>query len=1455
VGCEPIIKGLHRSIEPIIIKDMQPPWLCGLIISIRFLLLMLPRETHGACLTCPSGQYTSGCTTVASGTCTSCVICKAGEYTTCGGTQAGACVVCPTGTMSPGYFPSATFCLTCSSGYYAPITVGGSTSCVACAVCPAGQYMSGCANANAGACTACQTGTYSTGTGMTACYDCQACGYGWYVAGCAGTSAGACASCPSGTYSDVWSASTCKTCAACPQLGLYLSGCYALYPGTCTACLAGTYSNVLKTTACVSCSAGTYAASSGASTCVACAVAPPGSYLSNCGTAWAGSIRPCPAGTYSNAPGVTACTACASGSYVSVTGATVCSPWQSCASGAFNLGCNQTASGTCVLCPNKTYTPGSGYTSCLQCAQATYTPNPGATACLPCVACAAGLFSPCTEACQPCPSWTYAPSSGSSACLACAPCPTGSASSCGGGSQGQCLPCPLGTFVWSTTAVNASACNTCAPGTYSASNVGTSCTACIQGTYASTASASACSICAGGSYVDSVGASACGVCPNGTYSYTKATVCLGCVCSPGSFFSVGCGAGSAGVCTTCGSGLYSTAAQATRCLSCPDGTYGPVAGATSCVQCASCAGNAFTSCKGASAGVCAACPAGSYAGANISTVCTTCPAGCNVKAGGCSAGYYMPVPAFTTCVACKAGTYSTGSGQLDAIEWDMGTYSFSSALQSGVDCKLPALDAEGGWCPSSNVGGSEWVQLDLGAQPQQVRGIITQGRATASEWVLSFNVGYSLDGVLWTVLGPFQSRTEKMVDSYTRVLTMLPAPQTTRYLRLWPLTFNAWPSLRWNALVSAPVCKACDTGLYSLGINVSTCAACATPPANGYYFASECDSWKCNVGFYRSKANVCERCRNSSLCAPGQFRPLCTDGLGDTQTCDHACTNRASSAQAVYLGPAEDNTESTCPWGCTQGYFKNAYDRNCAPCPPPCDVGKYATAACVSLSSELLTPPACGVCAVPDNAQATGPGTIFGNASSCPFQCNAGYFWKPPFNCTAWTAVCAQGFGWNPGTALADATCTPCPHQGDPNYVFFMPNSCRFTCGVGWESLVGLNATTLCQGCAAGKYKNNTLGVACEPCPPSQYQENPAQPDCKPVPRNGAANALGSDFTCNNGFFRQVTDFLALISCAACPGNPVQNAQQAIWSQCGLVSLTCNLGYYRNWTSLSCLACGTQPPPNSNWAPYNASAFCPTCTSTLPVQDWSLSCSFTCNAGYYLQNYACVRCATVSCSAGLYPQLCTGGATQDVCMNCSYQLSSNQMWAQEGCQWQCAAGFTAIGASCSLCAVGTYKTAAGNQTCAGCGPGRFAVSALSCMGCMPGTYTNKTAASVCSACPSGQFVAQSNATACYACDVTWPNSYASSMSTSCTQCDWTSPYSANGSTCGYPPPPCPGGYFLPYQGTACLLCPQGTFCAPGQPPVFCLGPYSKVPALSAADCLSTNGVTPLTICDAYMTKQ
>jgi hypothetical protein len=709
------------------------------------------------------------------------------------------------------------------------------------------------------------------------------------------------------------------------------------------------------------------------------------------------------------------------------------------------------------------------------------------------------------------------------------------------------------------------------------------------------------------------------------------------------------------------------------------------------------------------------------------------------------------------------------------------------------------------------------------APVQAVNGVVVQGRATAGEWVTTLSIAYSQDGYVWTAVGVFSANS----NSYTRAILVFPSAVSARYLKLVPLTFNSWPSLRWNALVWASPCSTCLPGAYSLGISVSTCVACAAAPANAYFPAPGC-GWLCNVGFFRNP--TCTRCLDSSRCGAGQYRPNCTGGLLNDQGCTGSCTTKQQTQQAVYLGPSSDNSDSGCPWACNAGYFKDMI-QSCTACPPPCGTGLYASAACVPLSSVAMVLPTCVPCLLPGSSTAWGAGTVPGNASSCPYTCNPGYYGQA---CLPWTAVCNPGYNWTAGTNTSDATCKACPYAGVYGYYFYITNLCSYYCTPG----VGLSNAT-CQQCAAGKYKDSTSAAACAVCPQNTYQNSPGQSACIQVPANGLGNAGLTNFVCNGGYMRvyAMAPLTLLDTCGACPGNPVLNSLSVAWSACSVTSLACNPGYYLNWSALLlCVGCGLQPPANSVWAPYNASAVCPACTA---LQDRQVSCPFACNAGYYSQGFGCVRCATVTCSGGLYAQLCTGQVTFDSCLVCPYQLSgSRQMWVAQ-CQWQCLAGFWLQADACVTCSAGFFKASVGNQTCSGCGLGSCALSAISCIQCPPGTYSALSAASACLQCPFGTIAPLSNSSACRACPTgMWPQLYASSSGTSCLQCTWATPTAASpGGPCTNPAPPCPAGYYLPFSSAACLLCPQGTYCAMGSRQLFCTtSATTSVPATSVSDC-------------------
>ena len=213
-----------------------------------------------------------------------------------------------------------------------------------------------------------------------------------------------------------------------------------------------------------------------------------------------------------------------------------------------------------------------------------------------------------------------------------------------------------------------------------------------------------------------------------------------------------------------------------------------------------------------------------------------------------------------------------------------------------------------------------------------------------------------------------------------------------------------------------------------------------------------------------------------------------------------------------------------------------------------------------------------------------------------------------------------------------------------------------------------------------------------------------------------------------------------------------------------------------------------------------------------------------------------------------------GGSTMDSCLQCAYQLGIHQIWFSQ-CIWQCTAGFflSAPSVQCVACPSGTYKTSNGNQSCSNCGMGSYAMSGISCVVCGSGTFSNGSASSACSMCGAGQYGASQNMTACLQCTSlgTWPNSYeGGNGSTGCSQCTWAMPSSVNGINCSYavPSPSCPDGYYVPYLGSACILCPSGTYCVAGKQPAFCpyTVPLSVQPSISVLNCTSqgatiTNG--------------
>ena len=108
----------------------------------------------------------------------------------------------------------------------------------------------------------------------------------------------------------------------------------------------------------------------------------------------------------------------------------------------------------------------------------------------------------------------------------------------------------------------------------------------------------------------------------------------------------------------------------------------------------------------------------------------------------------------------------------------------------------------GAWRAETIEAGS-YIQVDFVA-PVQVFGITTQGCCSNRfEIVKSYNVSYSLDGIVWTMI---QRTFPGNTDRHTKVTnTLQDGGIITRYVRLHPVTFRGHVALRWDVIG----CRSC----------------------------------------------------------------------------------------------------------------------------------------------------------------------------------------------------------------------------------------------------------------------------------------------------------------------------------------------------------------------------------------------------------------------------------------------------------------------------------------------------------------------------------------------------------------------------------------------------------------------------------------------------------------------
>ncbi|XP_078346610.1 uncharacterized protein LOC144631901 [Oculina patagonica] len=152
---------------------------------------------------------------------------------------------------------------------------------------------------------------------------------------------------------------------------------------------------------------------------------------------------------------------------------------------------------------------------------------------------------------------------------------------------------------------------------------------------------------------------------------------------------------------------------------------------------------------------------------------------------------------------------------------------------------------KGGWAASNREQG-QWIQVDLG-DITKVTKIGTQGRGDAGQWVTEYKVSYSFDGGYFEFYKHDPYGAERVFkgnsDQNSLVINPLDPPIIARYIRIQPVKYRSWMSLRMElygcrsgfSTPQPPVCQE-GLGLENYAIPDSSITASSTySPGSTWY--------------------------------------------------------------------------------------------------------------------------------------------------------------------------------------------------------------------------------------------------------------------------------------------------------------------------------------------------------------------------------------------------------------------------------------------------------------------------------------------------------------------------------------------------------------------------------------------------------------------------------------------
>ncbi|KAJ1474415.1 hypothetical protein T484DRAFT_3264942 [Baffinella frigidus] len=479
-------------------------------------------------------------------------------------------------------------------------------------------------------------------------------------------------------------------------------------------------------------------------------------------------------------------------------------------------------------------------------------------------------------------------------------------------------------------------------------------------------------------------------------------------------------------------------------------------------------------------------------------------------------------------------------------------------------------------------------------------------------------------------------------------------------------------------------CVACLAGTYTATAGAESCAACPSHSscAAGSDELADCT---CVAGYTAASDGVA-----CSICTAGTFKSAV--GTGACETCP---ANSGSSSGSVLCQ-------------CWAG-FTGADGGPCEACDAGQSKATAGAGSCVSCLAgtfqSAVGAKACETC--PVNSESSS------GSSLC--QCSAGFTGADGGPCEACDA------GEYKATAGA-GTCAVCPENSDSAAGSDELADC--TCLVGYTAA---SDGEPCSACTAGTFKSGVGTAECETCIANaesssgsalcQCSAGFAGADGEPCEACNAGQykataGAGTCATCEAGTYKAA---VGVGSCAACPSNTTSSVGSNELTDCN-----CLPGYTAASDGVACSICTA-----GTFKSVVGTAECETCPANSQSSSGSALCQ--CWAGYTvaLDGVACEACeagtfnievgsgSCSNCEAGTYKATVGSGTCTACPENSDSAAGSADCTCNSGLPFgvegsalcQCSAGFTDYGApelGCYACDAGTYTATVGAGSCAAC---------------------------------------------------------------------------------------------------------------------------------------------------------